>query len=606
VTSHFGDPDVEAALETLGIRRLVFAIHNASFPCDSDEDLGTGSPGTRAAARLFARVRALGFTAIQLGPSGETSRDNASPYDGTVFSRALASIPGGAFDDGRAFGGLVDGAALDGARSTGHGGDHCDHRRAHDTAHALVSAAHAAFAAGARADLADPLARFVAEHDSWLGRDALCSALRAVHRTGPDDWPEPDASLYRDDAPDRRARRAVLARAHALPIERYAFGQLIAHTEHARVRATARDLGLDLFADLQVGLSDGDRWSLASAFLTDYVMGAPPSRTNPEGQPWNYPVLDPAQIPGRALDLVRARLAKVFAEHDGVRIDHPHGLVCPWVYRADGEAAAVTRVQGGARLYESPDLPDHPGLARYAIARPEQLDRDAVRHADGWVRELTPTQVDRYAVLFDEVVAAAVRAGRTRDDLTCEVLSTMPYPLGRVLARHRLGRWRVGQKANLDDPRDVYRSENAEPADWVMLGNHDTPPIFGLIASWPPERHAAWCAHLTSRLALSPDDAARLAARDRPGFLAAAMLAELLASRAHNVMVFFADLFGYEERFNTPGTYHDGNWSLRLPHDFDALYRDRLAACRALDLRLACALALAARGEHARAATLRS
>jgi hypothetical protein len=104
---------------------------------------------------------------------------------------------------------------------------------------------------------------------------------------------------------------------------------------------------------------------------------------------------------------------------------------------------------------------------------------------------------------------------------------------------------------------------------------------------------------LTGRLGLAPGAVAALAG-DR-GLLAAAMLAELLASRAENVMVFFADLFGYEERFNVPGTVAESNWSLRLPASFAALYRERLARGQALDLPLALVLALRARGSRSAA-----
>jgi 4-alpha-glucanotransferase len=75
-----------------------------------------------------------------------------------------------------------------------------------------------------------------------------------------------------------------------------------------------------------------------------------------------------------------------------------------------------------------------------------------------------------------------------------------------------------------------------------------------------------------------------------PGFLAAAMLAELFISRAENVSIFFADLFGHEERFNVPGLVDPANWCLRLPPEF----AERLARGAALDLRLALELALAA------------
>ena len=65
-------------------------------------------------------------------------------------------------------------------------------------------------------------------------------------------------------------------------------------------------------------------------------------------------------------------------------------------------------------------------------------------------------------------------------------------------------------------------------------------------------------------------------------------------SRAENVSIFFADLFGYEERFNAPGTYNDVNWTLRLPPDFDRLHRERLDRGAALDIPLAIELVLVA------------
>ena len=122
-----------------------------------------------------------------------------------------------------------------------------------------------------------------------------------------------------------------------------------------------------------------------------------------------------------------------------------------------------------------------------------------------------------------------------------------------------------------------------------MLGNHDTAPVFSLIRTWTPEQRERWARHLTAKLRLARPE--RLSS---PGFFVAAMLAELLLSKAENVSIFFADLFGYEERFNVPGLVADANWSLRLPADFEALHEQRLASSVALDIRLAVDLALTA------------
>ena len=83
---------IAAGLAKLGVKRLLFAIHDVSFPANPDEDIGRGAPTTRASERLFAYVRDLGFTGIQLGPQGQTSRSNPSPYDGTIFSRHIGNI----------------------------------------------------------------------------------------------------------------------------------------------------------------------------------------------------------------------------------------------------------------------------------------------------------------------------------------------------------------------------------------------------------------------------------------------------------------------------------------------------------------------------------
>ncbi|HEY0482128.1 MAG TPA: 4-alpha-glucanotransferase [Kofleriaceae bacterium] len=579
---------IDEGLARLGVRRLLLAIHDASFPSDPDEDTGRGSPATRAAARLLGYARSLGFTGIQLGPQGQTSRDNPSPYDGTIFSRHLGNLSLGALRPGGAFEGLVSDAELAAAVLPDPGGP-AQHRQAYDALHRLLDVAYDALPG--RPDLRDRLHDFRRDHAGWLDRDGLHAALCVDHGgVGFRAWPAADRDLWLVDDDATREHRAARTQQHARAIDRYALGQLLVHEEHTRVRREAARHHLALYGDLQVGYSDADAWAHVAAFLPDYRMGAPPSRTNGDGQPWGYPVLDPDQYTGRARDLVRARADKAFAEYDSLRIDHPHGLVCPWVYA--GDAADPQRaVCDGARLFESPDLADHPALARFAIARPEQLDRTQPRHGDFWVHAhaLDPDQIERYAVLFDTLADCARRHGRDPADLSCEVLSTMPRPLEAMLARYRLGRWRVTQKARLDDPNDVYRTEHVSRADWVMLGNHDTAPIFALVRAWSPAHREAWARHLAARLALARPE--RLAV---PGFLATAMLAELFVSRAENVSIFFADLFGYEDRFNVPGLVDAANWSLRLPPDFEAVHRERLARGAALDIALAVELALAA------------
>ncbi len=601
-------PDAVAeALRVLDKRNVVLAIHDPSFPSLPGEELGRGSPYSRGAEAFLTFARGLGFTGLQLGPQGQTSRVNASPYDATLFSRNVLSIDFWRLRDDPRWAPLVDETLLEeaGASNPEPAGARVAHPHAYDRAQALVDALHRRFqdrrARGRAGALAQELSAFRAGVDVWLEADPLFELLCAHHAGVPwEEWPARDRDLW-DPPPGgegaARSRLQALHSQHADALERWALAQLAWQHQHGAFRARARALGLELFADLQVGLSPSDAWARRSLLLRGYRLGAPPSRTNPAGQPWNHGVFDPAQLreadgrPGPVARFLHDRLAKLFDEADGLRVDHPHGLVCPWVYRADGDPQAA--VQQGARLFSAPDLPDHPGLARFAIPRPDQLDRAAPRHADGWVRDLEPEQVEQYAALFDEVIAEARRHGRHEQDVLCEVLSTQPHPLARVLARHGLGRFRVTQKARLDDPDDVYRSENARPEDWIMVGNHDTPSLWALVRRWHGTPAGAEQAdYLASRL--QPDDPVPLARalRADPRALAHAKVADCFASRARSVMVFFGDLLGLEEPFNSPGTVNEVNWSLRAPRD----YASR-SATEGLSLPRVLALAVRARGE---------
>ncbi|HEY7723900.1 MAG TPA: 4-alpha-glucanotransferase [Anaeromyxobacteraceae bacterium] len=594
---------VREALLALGIRRLLLAVHDAAFPSGPDEDLGHGAPASAGGGAFLAWVRDLGFDGVQLGPPGATSEANPSPYDATWFSRNPAALVPAALA-GPEVGALVPAervAACVAARPAGSDRVSLGHALA--AARGLLGEAATAFRArrargerGAIAALDRELSAFRAR-SGWLARDAIFEVLRSA-RAAPDPlppWPV---------APEAQA---ALAARHEAEVESYALAQLLLHRQHRRLRALAKGLRLFLFGDLQVGMSERDEWAFEPLLLRGYRLGAPPSRTNPAGQAWHYPVLDPAAYratgaagraeDGPAIALLRARLAKLLEEHDGLRIDHPHGLVCPWVYRAGPDPDRAVR--DGARLFSSPDLPDHPDLARYAIARPEQLDRSRPRHADDWVRELDEAQVERYASLLDVVMEEARAAGRGLDRIACEVLSTQPLPLRRVIERQGLGRFRVTQKADLERADDVYRGENARPEDWVLLGNHDTPTIWQVAEQWVASGAGAGQARYAGeRLRLPEAERAgweRRVAGD-PAALAQARFADLFVGPASHVLVSFGDLLGFREPYNVPGTVSARNWTQRIPRDYRTAYRTLLGAGRALDLPRALAAALRARG----------
>jgi len=594
------------ALRALDVRNLNLVVHDASFPGDADEDFGRGAPGSRGGLRFLAFVRGLGFTGLQLGPDGQPPPDDPSPYRGAAFPRNVLSIPLASLVSDPQWDGLLPEAALADAVTTRPEGSRA--HAAHDhAARVHAGALRLAFARrNGRAHLADEQRRFEREHAGWLERYELFEALAAANATRDvRRWEPGDQRLWHGAPGGDAARRRALRAAHADAIAFFRFAQFVAHVERRRFATAARALGFRLFADLPIGLAAEDEWCFPELALDGFRMGAPPSRTTPAGQPWGYPVFDPRRYvesvdgrtrPGPVLRFLAARLDRAFDGADGVRVDHPHGLVCPWVY----DASRADDVRAGARLFESPGLPDHPTLDQFAIVTRAQLNPDprTPRWADDWVTDLTADQVRSYAALLDEVIAAARRHGRGAEDVVCEVLSTLPTPLARVLGVHGLGRFRVTQKAVLSNPSDVYRSENARPEDWGMMGTHDTPSIWRVADDWRRAGELGRRAeYLAWRLAPRPEareDFARALAGD-PGLLVNAQLADLFACPARNVMIFFPDLFGLRETYNVPGTVGSANWTLRVPRAYADDYRQRLRSNQALNLPLALAMALRAR-----------
>ena len=558
---------VRDALARLGVRRLLLGIHDAAFPSRPEEDVGCGTPHGDGATDLLDLAAHLGFDGLQLGPQGAVSPGNPSPYDGTFFSRNPLSA--GLADLTRnAWGSLLPPDRLAAAVRAIDAGDRADHARAFPAVEEM---------------LADVAARY--RERAALGEGGTIARIGAgLERFRADnaDWLESDASFA------------------SAGFEPYALVQYVLSTQHREFRARAHDRGLEIFGDLQVGMSERDAWRAREFILDGWRMGAPPSRTNPAGQAWNYPVLDPRRYrdpsgaDGSALAFFRSRLRRAFDDYDGLRIDHPHGLVCPWVYPVDVAPDRSVR-ERGARLFESPDLPE---LAEFAIARLEQVDPSVPRHADDRVRWLDASQVERQSVLVDVLFAEARKRGRGAADIVAEILSTQPLPLRLVAERHGLGRLRVTQKADVRAVDDVYRGENARPEDWIQMSTHDTSTIWGAAARWMASGEARERARYLAGRVLAPAAASEAwvdrTALDRTA-LVQAHCADLLVGPACHVSIYFTDLFGSERPYNEPGTVSPSNWSQRVPRDPVNTYRDRRRKGLALDIPGALAAALRAR-----------
>ncbi|HEX3019749.1 MAG TPA: 4-alpha-glucanotransferase, partial [Chitinispirillaceae bacterium] len=486
---------IKKALSMLGIQHLSLGIFDQSLPCFPEEEIGWGSPYSNGGIDFLHFAHNIGFNTIQYGPQGKTSRSDISPYNSTIFSSNPLSLS--SFSLSRQYPWLFtpDEVMLLAERCTGfkHRVNGISAWKAIDN---LLSTAFKRYCENPEHN--DFKQQFniykqvmFNNQVNWFERDSFFDVLSLLYNT--DDWEKwssLDQHLFysqHESLAKINERKEELKLTRALSFELFAFAQFLLEQQHKELRNATRQLGIKICGDLQIGFSHQDVWAWRSLFLPQYLMGAPPSRSNPQGQPWGYPVLDPALFfssdgqTGPALKLIETRVDRMFSRFDGIRIDHPHGLVCPWVYHC-GSADAFSAVQNGARLYSSPDLPDHPQLKKYAYISREQLNSDPSypRYGDQWVQYLTSEQIDKYAAVFDIILKRAQAAGASGSDILCEVLSTWPLPLKEVMRKRGLGRFCVTQKADPFNPDDIYRRENTSAQDWIMVGNHDTKPIWRL------------------------------------------------------------------------------------------------------------------------------
>lgn len=612
---------IEQAKDALEINRLGIITPVRSLPTDT----ATGAGNLHGAKSFLQFMAQLGFDTVQIDPEGKTKLVDASPYTGTVFSTNPLNIDLKPLVSDPAWGGLLSAATLQGIEQNNpnsdgkkvaytyiYGEQERALREAYDTFMtklATVDSLPADEAAVIR-DINTRFERFREENKLWLEPDSVYEALSVAY--GNDYWPQwagdnadLDKHLYapRTDEETARgkARIAELKQQYADVIGSYSFTQFVAGEQKKDFKAFAADNGFAVMADRQVGFSDRDVWAYRQNFLEGWALGAPPDYFSKNGQAWGFPVLDPEKLfnpdgsLGEGGKLMKRLFEKIFEENPGgVRIDHIIGLIDPWVYPANEGTT-----KNGVRLYSAPE---HPVLGKFAYIDESALDPEAEPDKEGRVKQeaLTDDVVNRYARILDEIVlAAASEKGVSLASILCEDLGTLTNPVVEVLTRKGLSGIRVTQFVDADKPDHLYRGKNVAEKHWITTGTHDNQPILewarDKVKSHESGKHAAILTDDLVPDGAKQNDFRHHAATD-PLALVRAKFAELFASPARQVQVFFADLFGMSELYNLPGTTGDANWALRVPQDFEDAYYQAVQEGRGLNLPEALLQAMEAKG----------
>lgn len=635
------------AMAALGKDHVFINIHNYSFPDTSNDFNGVGSPYSQGAHDFFTFARNEGFNGVLFAPQGYIRPGDISPYGANFFSRSTLGIDLKALADDPQWLGLLSKANYMALRRAHklpetppkHLATQANYAKAFLFYDDVLRQAYQNFTEDKKRfkPIAKAFLAFKRENAAWLERDALFEVLNTKNpQWFTDQWPWLDRTLYAHDGVPALLRPAKKAlswvwktwRKHQfrLEIDAYAFNQFIAFKQHADFLTQMKKSNFDVVGDIPISQSAADEWAYHDLFMKNYHMGAPPSLTGPTGQPWAFPLLDPAKYDRGGKAYLQKRIAFLSQRYSMLRIDHPHGYVDPWVYRHDFSKRILSafdepsvkevfklntpNVQQGARLFSTLKSDKHASLKRFAKIKPNALnsDLDVKAYYDNWVKTLSDSDVKCYSELMDVIIETAKKQGLNTDKIIPEVLSTCPFPLYAVLEKHGLGRLRVIQKA---DPRPenkahVYRSENARPQDWLMTSTHDAPSIWQMSHSWfapspgkTPDASKTLHAEYTAGLfypvgSKDYQDLVKQLKANR-GKMVQARVAGAFLSPGRHMIIPFNDLLGMETRINNPEEARIDNWTLRVPNDYKAQYTHALEQYSAINMPQALAMALAAR-----------
>lgn len=599
------------ALKVLGKKNFALIVHGNSFPAEKGKNTGFGTPNSNAGKGLIDFASDL-FTAIQLGPAGKTKAVDSSPYTGTIFSTNPLFIDLEALTE-KEWKNILSKATYEKICNENPNKD------TNKTAYSYIfnaqnEALKEAYENFLKLDdkkLKKEFEKYKKENEAWLEKDSLYEAL--IIENNNDYWPlwknETDKRLFNPkNDEDKKAsflRIKELKLKYAKEIDFYSFCQFVVNKQNEETKKYALKHDIKMIADRQVAFSDRDSWAYQSLFLEGWCLGCPPDYFSKTGQAWGFPVVNPEKMfnedgsLGEAGLLMKQLYKKMFKENPGgVRIDHIVGLIDPWVYKSGKNPMPEN---GAGRLYSSPE---HPELSKYAIATMEDLDLELGSDKEKRVKQLTHEQIKKYGALIEKIViAAAKEEGLNKDAIVCEDLGTLTFPVESVMREYDLQGMRLTQFVKPEKPLHPYRCCNIVPRSWAMVGTHDNEPI----SMWADEMIHTHTGYLHvknlvddmfSELSQQEKDDLIVKLTNDAVYLQQVKLAEIFASKAENIQVFFTDFFGIKDVYNKPGTSGSKNWSLRMPDNYEEVYFNNCKHGTSLNLPLILKMAIEARGSE--------
>ena len=544
------------AFKYLGIENRAIILHGSCFP-SSGPDIGIGTPYSEPAKDLIKEFMMYGFNAIQLGPSGEISSFDISPYASKVYAKNPLFIDVKKLTKPE-YAEILSNETYDNItdlnKVKGQNYNYANFLEAFENMDIALEEAYTTFKQKLRDK--DPAAlalnkefdEFKKKSEDWLVKDGIFKILSKMN--GTDDFTKWENRLDADlilrlDKGDRIAVKRynqILNRSKD-KIEKNSFTQFLIDKQ-IRENKEFRDANnFTYINDLLVGCSKSDVWANPEAFLEGYAIGCKYGGKDNSPQAWDLPVLNPKRLfnADGTLDVagmfLKKKLLSALEYCETVRVDHAMGLVDPWIY----DANSVYSSNGIVRSIKGDYISNMPGI-----------------DPDG-----------NYRNILEKIALPTLEEkGVTNTDVVWEDLGDRTGVFNEIYYN----------KFNLPSIKQLEwdKGESADHNDTSLISSHDSPPTRMMnYNAWDKEYLVGY---------LKPDPAKRneqnqfwQSINSNPMELIKAKFVELFRS-SKNIQMSFADFFAIDKRYNIPGEMNNTNWKLRMNNNYIDTYYKNLSS----------------------------
>ena len=366
------------------------------------------------------------------------------------------------------------------------------------------------------------------QNDDWLDKKAVYFALKIKNEGKPwQQWEENEKTLYSNVNVDKLKIIEDIKQKYADDIEFYKFKQFLAE-EHLKIgRKKLNDKDMKLFGDCLIGFSEDEVWAYGNAFKKDdkgnvVYVGAPE---------WRIPALNYEEITkenSEAQKLLKKKVSLFAKRYDGIRFD------CSWAYVSP-------------KLSDNTVFDFNGKLLNIIEDTVKQVKGDTYNPKD-LIHEFEADPKD--FSIFD-------KSGKIKSflDRRVKVISSvnMSDTYGTTYAMRTLG---------------------ANPDSFVIgVGNHDPQPLRQIANNIPENvqgknifRKAGQVSILTKLFGKSYNEV------NDPKNFVKYKFADPMINK--NNMVFYMDVFGRNDRFDSQLNPNCNNYSQRIPANYEEAYLD--------------------------------